>query len=133
MPPKRVLKSLSLTEKFKIIKEVETGARKKDVATKYKIPASTLSTILKNKSTIINVVENIHGGKCEKNKRIKKRIYINVDTAVLEWFKAVRAQNLPVSGAIIKQKALELSVRLGETNFKASTRWLDKWKRRYVF
>jgi hypothetical protein len=46
MPPKRVLKSLSLTEKFKIIKEVETGARKKDVATKYKIPASTLSTIL---------------------------------------------------------------------------------------
>jgi uncharacterized protein (DUF4415 family) len=128
MPPKRVLKSLSLTEKFKIIKEVETGARKKDVATKYKIPASTLSTILKNKSTIMNV-ENIHGGKCEKNKRIKKPIYINVDTAVLEWFKAVRAQNLPVSGAIIKQKALELSVRLGETNVKASTGWLDKWKR----
>jgi predicted transcriptional regulator len=73
MPPKRVLKSLSLTEKFKIIKEVETGARKKDVATKYKIPASTLSTILKNKSTIINVVENIHGGKCEKTSELRSQ------------------------------------------------------------
>jgi hypothetical protein len=37
-----------------------------------------------------------------------------VDRAVVDWFKATRSQNIPVSGALIKEKALELAGRLRE-------------------
>ena len=45
MSSKRTLKTLSVDQKFKLIKEVESGLRNKDVAVKYGIPASTVSTI----------------------------------------------------------------------------------------
>jgi hypothetical protein len=38
-----------------------------------------------------------------------------VDRAVVDWFKATRSQNIPVSGALIKEKALELAGRLRES------------------
>lgn len=127
MPPKRVLKTLPISEKFKAIQEVESGVKKKDVAIKYGIPQNTLSTILKNKRTIIQATES---RECMSSKRLKKPIYENVDSSIIEWFRTARAQNLPVSGRIIKQKATEFATVLGENNFKASTGWLDKWKRR---
>lgn len=128
MSSKRTLKTLSLGEKYRLLKEVEGGARKKDVALKYGVPASTVSTILKKKDTIISAVES--GGACGNSKRLKKPMYASVDEAVLAWFKSTRTQNLPISGGLIKEKALEFSLQLGELNFKASTGWLDNWKRR---
>lgn len=130
MASKRTLKTLSIDEKFRLIKEVESGARKKDIAVKYGVPANTVSTILKNKQTIITAIE--YGGASGSSKRLKKPTYENVDKAILEWFKSARRQNLPISGRLIKEKALEFSRQLGQPNFKASTGWLDNWKRRYV-
>jgi hypothetical protein len=40
MPPKRVLKTLTISDKYKLLKDVESGIRKKDVAAKFNIPAS---------------------------------------------------------------------------------------------
>ncbi|XP_054734760.1 tigger transposable element-derived protein 4-like [Anastrepha obliqua] len=60
----------------------------------------------------------------------KKTTYVNVDKAVLEWFKSARTRNLPISGGLLKEKALEFSQKLEQPNFKASTGWLDNWKRR---
>jgi hypothetical protein len=37
-----------------------------------------------------------------------------VDRAVVDWFKATRSQNIPVSEALITEKALELASRLRE-------------------
>ncbi|XP_066258787.1 tigger transposable element-derived protein 4-like [Euwallacea similis] len=127
MSTKRVLKTLSIDEKFRLIKEVESGSRKKDVAAKYEVPASTVSTILKNKQAIITAFES---GVSGSSKRLKKPTYEDVDKAVLEWFKSARMQNLPISGGLIKEKALEFSRKLGQPNFKTSTGWLENWKRR---
>lgn len=117
MSLKRTLKTLSVDEKFKLIKEVESGARNKDVAVKYGIPANTVSTILKNKHSIILAVQS--GIVSGSIKRLKKPTYENIDKAVLEWFKSARRQNLPISGGFIKEKALEFSQKLGELSFKA--------------
>lgn len=131
MPPKRVLKTLSIEEKYKLLKDIKSGIRNKDVAEKYGIPKNTVSTIVKNEKSILEAMENRTS--CSKIKRLKKGMYEDLDKAVFDWFTSARAQNLPVSGAIVKQKALGFSNRLGNCpNFKASTGWLDNWKRRYV-
>ena len=85
MSVKRTLKTLSIDDKYKLIKEVKSGLKKKDVAVKYGVPANTVSTILKNKETIVTAIE--YGGACGSSKRLKKPTYEIVDKAVLEWFK----------------------------------------------
>ncbi|KAL7725492.1 hypothetical protein ACLKA6_001182 [Drosophila palustris] len=64
-------------------------------------------------------------------KRSKIPAYDRIDKAVLDWFTAARGQNMPISGVILKEKAMEFAKRFGEDNFKASTGWLDKWKQRH--
>lgn len=130
MASKRTLKTLTIDVKYKLIKEVENGLRNKDAAEKYGIPPNTVSTILKKKESIINAVEG--GNSSGTAKRLKKPTYENVDKAIIDWFKSIRNQNLPVSGGLIKEKALEFARKLGYQNFVASTGWLDNWKRRYV-
>ena len=48
-------RSISIKHKLEIIDRVENlppGKRKKDIAQEFKIPASTLSTIIKNKASL---------------------------------------------------------------------------------
>lgn len=121
MATKRVLKCLSIEEKYKLIKDVEDGLKKKEAADKYGIPASTVSTIFKNKESIINSFES---GFRLCSKRVRTPKFKNVDKAVLDWFSATRSQNMPISGAILKEKAIEFAKRFGDDNFTASTGWL---------
>jgi hypothetical protein len=43
-----------VNDKYKLLQDVESGIRKQDVAAKFNIPASTVSTILKKKAEIIS-------------------------------------------------------------------------------
>ncbi|XP_025419503.1 tigger transposable element-derived protein 4-like [Sipha flava] len=57
---KRTLKSLTIGDKIKIIEEAKKGVkRKKDIASEFGIPASTLSAILKDKDKILRAVEEV--------------------------------------------------------------------------
>ncbi|XP_050063252.1 tigger transposable element-derived protein 6-like [Aphis gossypii] len=47
------------------------------------------------------------------------------------WFVAVRAKNIPVSGPIIQEKAREIAVRHGNHSFKASNGWLSSFKNKH--
>ncbi|UYV61611.1 TIGD4 [Cordylochernes scorpioides] len=120
-------KSLSIVEKVALLKEVESGIRKKDIALKYGIPPSTVSTIIKSREFIIKAFEDY----APDRKRFKTGHFENVDEAVLQWIKIVRDKNIPISGPLIKKKALEFANRLGETEFKASSGWLEKFRKRH--
>ena len=39
--------------------------------------------------------------------------------------------NVPISGHIIREKALNFAKELSITDFKASEEWLDRWKNRH--
>ena len=41
-----------------------------------------------------------------KTKRMNSDTYEQVNNAVLKWFTRIRAENVPVSGILIKEKAL---------------------------
>lgn len=125
---KRSLKSLTVGDKIKIIEEVKKGVkRKKDIASEFGIPASTLSTILKDKDKILKAVEE---APClPRRKRFKASSFPEIEHAMTEWIKRVRDYNLPISGPLIQEKAAEFAKNLGLT-FQASSGWLEKFKLR---
>lgn len=120
-------KCLTLGEKIKIIDEVKSGEkRKKDIAEEYGIPASTLSTILKQEDILRKrmVAGNLN------HKRVRKSEFPEVEECLLKWFKQCRDQNISVGGPILKEKADAFAKSLGRDNFRASNGWLEKFKQR---
>lgn len=127
MPQQRKLKSLTVQQKLEILKKVDDGIKKKIIAAEYDIPASTLSTIIKNKQHIRSFASKLTQPANFKRNRVSNK---NVNSAVFKWFVSTREKNIPVSGPLLQEKALEYSQHLGTTNFKASTGWLHKFKKR---
>jgi len=101
--------------------------RKKDIASEFGIPASTLSTILKDKDKILKAVEE---APClPRRKRFKASSFPEIEHAMTEWMKRVSDYNLPISGPLIQEKAAEFAKNLG-LKFQASSGWLEKFKSR---
>lgn len=120
-------KAIGLSDKLKIIQEARTGKPKKDIAKKYGLAPSTLSTILKNKEKNFKFAANNENLNWKKLRRTK---YEEIDKSTLKFVKFSRERNLPVSGNILKEKAIDFSKTMGENDFKGSTGWLDKFKSR---
>lgn len=123
------LNSLDISAKAKIIGEVETGKKsKKDIAAEYGIPASTLSTILKNKETILAFFK---AGNTSR-KRARESDYPDVEEACLKWYKQYSEDPLNlIMGTRIREVAEQCAKSLGHNEFKASNGWLDKFKKRH--
>ncbi|XP_030766438.1 jerky protein homolog [Sitophilus oryzae] len=61
----------------------------------------------------------------------KKAELPELEIRLYRWFLAQRERNMPVSGDLIRQKALSLSVSLSVAGFKASDGWLQHFKQRH--
>jgi hypothetical protein len=62
--------------------------------------------------------------------KVRKTEYTAIDNAVWGWFLEARTKNIPVSGKLIQEKALCISMSLGVDDFVASNGWLYKWMQR---
>ncbi|KHJ41139.1 centromere binding protein B, DNA binding protein [Trichuris suis] len=67
-----------------------------------------------------------------EHKAVKKLLNEAVDQAVYLWFMQKRSIGQPISGPLLCEKALDFSIKLGgSSNFRASTGWLQKFKKRH--
>ena len=123
-------KCLSLDTKVAIIRQVKEGKKPKQaIAAEHDIPASTLSTILKNSDKILAAWEANREG---QRKKMWLSPYNDVEKAAYAWFVETRTtQNLPLSGPIIRAKARELADKMGINSFTASTGWFDRFRFRF--
>ena len=116
--------------KIDIINDIEIKKMKKmDVAAKYRLPCSTISTILKNKEKIKN-----YNGKSQNRTtqaKIRKENFEDIEVILYEWIKQYENLNLPLSQDIIRQKSIEIGEKLGHWNFKSSNGWFDRFRKRY--
>lgn len=129
MEKKRILKTLSVREKSKLIDEVEKGTRKKkDIAAEFGIPANTLSTILKEKEKIRKAVEESRHA--PERKRLKTSSFPKLEDAMFAWVKNMRDRNVPLQGGLIREQAEKFAKEMGIQSFQASVGWLDKFKAR---
>ncbi|XP_057307425.1 tigger transposable element-derived protein 6-like [Hydractinia symbiolongicarpus] len=123
---KRRIDNKSCKIKYKALKALEKGTAPKDVAKEFKIPPSTLSTWKKNKEKIYKQFNN-----GQTSKRSKPEKFKDVNKAVHKWLLMMRSENIPISGPMLKEKALEFAEALGVESFQASQGWMAKWKTRY--
>jgi hypothetical protein len=90
-------KALTLETKIEILKHVDKGEKKSDIACNFKVPPSTLSTIINNRDKITREFEtNINS----KRKKLRGSTYEEIDSAVLLWLNTVRKKEIPLSGSV---------------------------------
>jgi hypothetical protein len=117
----RMLKTLTYEEKAAVIRKVENGFKIKSlIAKEFGIPPNTLSTYLKNKETILNKLAT---SSVKGRKRTREPENPDVDECVYKWFKQTRDKKIPLSGLLIRAKAEEFPLKLGNG-------WLDGFKER---
>ncbi|XP_060839515.1 tigger transposable element-derived protein 4 isoform X1 [Rhopalosiphum padi] len=123
-------KRLTLAQKIEIIKFVEAenvGVRA--VAEKFSIGKTQVSDILKNKLYLSQTF--VEQGNDKSKRKFPKSDGEIIDTVIYQWYLHARVNNLPISGPVLKEKALELASEVGLNDFKASNGWLQKFKERH--
>lgn len=101
--------------------------KKREIAIKFGVPASTLSTIIKNRE----VVEQKFLSH-KKAKKSRKCTFPDVDECVKKWFTQCRDQGIPISGQMMQRKAEDFAKELGHgSDFKGSNGWLESFKNRH--
>ena len=95
---KRKLKTKTITEKYKVLKEVEKGQSSASISKKYGVPKQTLSGSLKEKTKIYSEVE--------KRVRMWLSPHDDLDKAYYMLLLNAQHQGIPVPGTILEVKAL---------------------------
>ena len=120
-------KNLTFSQKLEILKEGGKSSQRA-VAAKFGVSLGVVNRVIKRKLELETLAEN----NCNHAaKRVKNSINEDLNEQVWEWFVAARSKNIPVSGPILQEKALNIATELGQTDFKASNGWLEKFRLRY--
>ena len=112
------LNTKSIKDKYSVLKEVEDGKTKSQVAGKYGIPKNIWSTWLKNKDNW-------------KRQRLRQGTFQNLDQAIFKWLLIVESRDVAVSVLVLKTKAIEFGEKMNVENIKASDGWLECWKKQF--
>lgn len=127
--PKVFRKALSVEQKARIIKEFdEKGSLStSEFAKKVSLSESTVRTIVKKRKLVEDAMLN---STC-KRRRLKRGQFSDVEDVVVQWLHQGRACQIPISGDVIKEKALTVAKSLNVTDFTASNGWLERFKVRH--
>ena len=66
---------------------------------------------------------------------VREAVFAKVDQACYEWFMQQRSRSVPITGPILREKALQFYYKLypnaDDEKFKATTGWLTKFLSRH--
>lgn len=125
------MKTLTLSAKGEIIKQLNDGRSVSSLSREYGVAKSTICGIRKKQQKILKALSNTYVG-ISKRRRMKRPENPKMETALYRWFLRQRSKNLPISGAMLKEKAKQLHETFEEnTTFAGSQGWLQNFKKRY--
>ncbi|XP_049520395.1 tigger transposable element-derived protein 4-like [Dermacentor silvarum] len=119
---------MSMAKKAAIVKLVESGRSRAEVAKEFQISKQTLSDYIKNKQKILEAAEKSTGS---RQKNVSQGTYPKLEEALLVWLKSTVASKVPVSGGLLKQKAEMMALQMNIEGFKVSDGWLRNFKKRF--
>lgn len=110
---------LDVEKKCEILKKIKTGVDREVIFKEYDIGRNAYYNLIKSESQIISKVSKPENKQRKVFRHLKNEL---LDSAVIEWFQQVRDRGDPVSGPLIREKALILNGKLnGPSDFKVST------------
>lgn len=120
---------LSVGEKRDILKryDVLPKCSQRKAASILGVSQPLLCKMLKNRNNIENQ-EELNLPTTRKRKRAGK--CVQVEEMLLRWFVQARTSCLPVTNAILFDKALSIASQLGIQDFSPTDGWLTRWKSR---
>ena len=123
----RKLTILPLKRKIELIEAVESGKKQKIVADEFKIPANSVSTIMKRKE---HYKQQFFSGQVDATKqRVRLANHDDVESELLRWFTEMRGNNIPIDGPMMKTKATSIAHALGK-DWECNEGWLSRFKHR---
>lgn len=118
--------------KMEIINKHQNGATSISIAKEYNLAPTTISTILKPDNVEKLVKLFAHNKITEDTKHLRLAAYPKIDQALDLWFSETRNQNnITIDGPLLKEKAILFAQKFRIEDFKASSGWLDNWKKRH--
>lgn len=106
---RRTLKSYGLNFKIEVLEEVSRGVKTKtEIAAFYIIPKSTLATFVKHKFFSSAAASRY----APLQKRVRGAKFEELEYQLYSQFQTVRNAGIPISGVIIKEKALKIATEL---------------------
>lgn len=131
MTSKRKHVTLDLRQKLEVLDKLNRGSSQKAIAAEYNVGRATIYDI-KKKEDVIRQYASQMESELGQRKAMRKSENEELDAAVYRWFIQQRSKGIPISGPIIKQKAVTFNKQLGGSNlFAASEGWLSNWKKRH--
>ena len=121
-------KVLTLDERVKAIKLVESGKSSRKVAEDFGVGRTQIQETLKRKREIMEDYENNLNPTSKRPKRESN--FEQVNELILKWIKDANSRRISVSGPLVQQRALKFAEELGLNDFKASSGWLEKLLKR---
>ncbi|GBO17530.1 hypothetical protein AVEN_50894-1 [Araneus ventricosus] len=85
---------LNLEQSIEILRQYENGKSARKLAELFYCGRTQINKIIKEKDLILKEYEDF---KFRGVKRMRHEKYVDINEAVLEWFKTVRAKKIPVS------------------------------------
>ncbi|XP_016905758.1 jerky protein homolog-like isoform X1 [Apis cerana] len=133
MSGKRKKVTVTIEKKLEALFRIDKGEPMKSVAVDLGVGTSTVSDWKKNRKEIEEFCAKMVSRDSLGNRgTIKKAKNVTLDDALYVWYIQERENGIPVSGPILRKKALSLNKKLGgDPTFTASVGWLGRWKARH--
>lgn len=128
-PASKKRKVLTLEDRVKVIKLLESGRSTRLVAEEFGVGKTQVQQTLKRKAEFMSDYENNVNPESKRQKRVTVNDDINELT--WKWFQDASARRIHLSGPLIKERALKFAEELKIDTFKASNGWLDSFLKRH--
>ncbi len=121
-------KTLSLKQKFEIIKLLDQGTLQATLARNWKVSPSVISRIAKNKENIAKAF----GSRPKNVKKIRNSPHIELEKKLFDWFLLQNTRGIPISSSVLQEKADQIALELGINDFKCCSSWIWRFKKRHL-
>lgn len=131
---KRKRVCVTLKQKLEVLQRLDRGESLVKLAAELGVGVTTVKDWRKNRKDIETYSMTVETEDALKNRKMLKKPKLElVDEALWVWFCQERRKGTPLSGPLVKEKAVKLFEKLGgdvET-FQASEGWFHRWKLRH--
>ena len=118
--------ALKSTDKLKLLDDLRRGVNQTAASKNYGIDRSTVSKIERNETQIRSDAQR---KKQPDRKRVRQSTGVDVETALLCWFRQMRGENVPINRPMLLKKAHSLAIQLN-SDFQPNPSRLERLKKR---